>query len=478
MHIVLSQILNRDEPDQKMFPALGLGYLAAFASERMDGLEFKYAETADEILAAQPDVVGISSVSENFDGARLLVSQIREVFDGPLILGGIHISTSPGSLPRECDVGVIGEGELTFLELIRAIAADRRRWKDSLGSIPGLCYWSNDKLRLTPEREQVGDLDTLPYPDESVLGKGWATLEGGTQYVVTSRGCPYDCSFCSSAHFWHRVRYFSAEYVLGQLSRIIEKSSPRAIIFGDDLLIANKERLSAIASGIESSGIADDVSFLCNVRSNHVDKELCSTLKRMNVSGVALGLESGSDRVLGLMNKRTSVAQHENALRELHEAGMNVYTSFILGTPGETIEDIKLTVDFIERNQRVHFDFDIYPLIPYPGTRFWDYAVGKGLIDESVSSEVFQVGALTFTPDKYLYLNEKVPRETFLHYFFYLKYLAYRNMAHRRGEEIGAYQSAEKSYKEIIRIRDIEKEHLELLVASLKSQDNNRRLGS
>jgi anaerobic magnesium-protoporphyrin IX monomethyl ester cyclase len=434
---VLSQVLDRDEPGQTTFAPPGLGHLVSFASARMDGLEFSYAEGADEILRAEPDVVGVSAVSENFDAARKLAADLRKSFDGPMFLGGIHVSALPGSLPDEFDAGVIGEGEMVFLQLLRAIATHGNRWRDSLETIPGLCYRSGGRMVYTSRSEPFEELDALPYPDQSFLGNRWTMRDQGVQLVLTSRGCPYDCSFCSSSHFWHRVRYFSAEYVLAELSHLVEEYSPTSILFGDDLFISNRKRLSAISEGVKSLGIDGDVSFLCTVRSNEVDEELCDTLARMNVRCVALGLESGSDHVLELMNKRTTVRQHDEALRMLHDYGFNVYTSFILGAPGETLDDIKLTVDFIEKYQRKYFEFEIFPMIPYPGTRVWDYAVSRNLVNEDVPSDIFKLGSTGFDPDRYICLNETVPRDTFLYYYFYLKYMSYRNRVHRgaNGEQ-------------------------------------------
>jgi radical SAM superfamily enzyme YgiQ (UPF0313 family) len=133
LRVVLAQMLDRSEPDQIMFAPPGLGHLVSFASSRMDGLEFSYAEDAQEVLREEPDVVGITAVSENFDAACKLAADLRESFDGPMFLGGIHISTMPGNLPDEFDAGVIGEGEMVFLQLLRAIEVRGNCWKDSSG---------------------------------------------------------------------------------------------------------------------------------------------------------------------------------------------------------------------------------------------------------------------------------------------------------------------------------------------------------
>jgi len=434
LRVVLAQALDRDEPEQEMFAPPGLGHLASFTSAKMDGLEFFYAEDAQAILRKEPDVVGISAVSENFDAARKIAAGVRGSFDGPMFLGGIHISTLPESLPDEFDAGVVGEGELVFLELLRTIESGGKQWKDSLASIPGLCYRSDSDIALTAPGKAIADLDTLPYPDQKFLGSDWSMPSENMQLILTSRGCPYTCSFCSSSHFWRRVRYFSVEYVLGELEHLVGQYSPASILIGDDLFIANKKRLAAISEGVRSLGIDKEVTFLCMVRSSDLNEEICKLLSAMNVRAVAVGMESASDHVLELLDKRTTVRQHEGALRMLNDHGFSVTASFILGTPGETLDDIKQTVDFIQKHQCKYFEFDVFPLIPYPGTRVWEDAAGRKVVDKDTPSDRFKLGTMGFDPEEYIYLNEAVPRDTFLYYFFYLKFMSYRNLARRRAD--------------------------------------------
>lgn len=458
MRIVVSQALNPDEPEHKSFQPLGLGYLVAFAEQHIDNVEFVYEEGPEKILGAKPDVIAVSSVSENFHYAGVLAYELRKVFEGPIILGGIHVSMLPRSLPRQFDAGVIGEGENTFLELLRAISRRGAAWRDYRKSIDGLCYWSDNDMHVTGDRKLQRDLDSIPYPNRNILGGGWTNIDSGHQYIVSARGCPYDCSFCSSSHFWKKVRYFSSGYVLGELQSLIEDYSPHTIIFGDDLFISNKKRLAAISEGIIKTGMSEEVGFLCNVRSNEVDEDLCATLVRMNVKGVALGLESGSDRVLELMNKRATVNHHLRALRLLKDAGLVIIASFILGIPGETEDDMKLTIDFIERNHEGCFDFEVYPLIAYPGTRFWQFACSEGIITEDTSSEIFNLGAFGFDPDRYVYLNQAAPRDTFLYYLFYLKYIAYRSVARRQAADISILRREQQAFKDRIASLEAERE--------------------
>jgi len=158
---------------------------------------------------------------------------------------------------------------------------------------------------------------------------------------------------------------------------------------------------------------------VCSVRADRVDTETCELLKRMNTRWVTLGVESASDRVLALMNKRTNVKQILQALRLLRHHGIEVEACFILGYPGETVKDMKATVAFIEENFGTLFrDFSLFPLVLFPGTRVWEEAVRGGLIDENFDPESINRSTNNFNPDRYVFLNSHVPRDTFLYYVY------------------------------------------------------------
>ena len=212
--------------------------------------------------------------------------------------------------------------------------------------------------------ETYANINELPMPDWSIFS------EIPERYVmVTSRGCPYKCRLCSSSAFW-RFHERDAAGVIQEI-KLLQSLGATDIIIFDDLFIANKRRLRLVAELIVEQDLVG-LSYNCQIRSNLVDSEAVVLLRKMNVKEVAFGFESGSDRILELMNKHATVSDHQRAIDLLVAGGYKPTFGCILGYPGETKEDVALTVDFIDRNRAKCNIIDIYPCIPFPGTQLWD----------------------------------------------------------------------------------------------------------
>jgi anaerobic magnesium-protoporphyrin IX monomethyl ester cyclase len=437
MLITLVQAIDRTDLDQSMFPPIGLGYLAAYVRSRGVEAEFAYSETAEDIVGMDPDVVAISAVSQNVDRARDLARSVREQFDGPIIIGGPHISALPYTLPAEFDIGVVGEGEQTFFELIRNISDGRVNWRNSLAEISGICYRDSGTIKVTAPRKYVKPLDNISNPERELFGSDWVNNPSDAQYLFTSRGCPYDCNFCFSSHLWSGTRYFSAEYVVREIDAVVRKYRPTSIHLMDDCFLSNRKRAGQIAKAVRLSGIADEVEFGCLARSNEITDDMCELLREMNIGWVRFGLESGSDRVLlSLINKRVTTEQHDRALSLLSKHDIRSYASFIIGIPGETVDDMRMTAEFIKDHLDVLYAFDVYPLIAYPGTKIWHDAVSRGLLDEYTPSDYYKLSPMSFVPEEYVYLNSAASFDDFLFYYYYLSYLSQRHTARVRLDEL------------------------------------------
>ncbi|MDD5628645.1 MAG: radical SAM protein, partial [Elusimicrobia bacterium] len=436
MRVVLTQALIPSEPVEVFYWPLGLGYLAAYARRRLEKADFVYAEGRDRILSAGPDVVGISTITENFRWAAQLCRELRKDFRGPIVLGGAHISALPSCLPAEADAGVLGEGEETFVRLLELIERRGGRWKEGLKSLRGVCRHGPGGVTVEAPRAPIADLDAIPFPDRAMLGADWShAVENPTAHsLLSSRGCPHACKFCFSTRFWRRIRRHGAAYVVAEALQVRRDLGATNLNYLDDLFTSDKGRLSDIASRLRASGLADEASFLCTVRSDQVDEGLCKSLVRMNAGIVSMGVESGSDDVLRLMNKRTTVKDNARALARLARHGIKVVASVLLGFPGETVRDMDRTAEFIARHLGSDIEeFELYPAMPYPGTWLWRHALKKGILPgEGVDGRGFGVAEATFDPVHYPYLNASAPKETFLRYFYQLKCLSYRGQSARR----------------------------------------------
>ncbi|MDY6966235.1 MAG: radical SAM protein [Halobacteriota archaeon] len=359
-------------------PHLGLGYIASYVRDNLDSIDVRIidGDFKREILSFRPDLVGITSVSQNFGIARNIAS-LCEGEDIPVIIGGPHISALPSQLSPGMDVGVIGEGERTVLEIIRFFEEHGMDF-GKIGDIDGIVYRDDGELKVTDTRKLIDPLDTIPLPARDLLN----IRRGDRLHMFSSRGCPFRCRFCSSSRFWGSVRFFSAGYVLDEIRYMIDKYHPPHIAFSDDLIIANKRRLREIADMIDEEGIGDEVSFSLKCRANLVNEEVVRLLKKMNVIEVGIGLESGSQKILNYLKDGTTVEDNRTAIDLIKRYDILLSPTFILGSPSETKEDALETLDFIRRSKMDQFNF--FTLIPLPGTPVWDYAKERGLVSDDM----------------------------------------------------------------------------------------------
>jgi anaerobic magnesium-protoporphyrin IX monomethyl ester cyclase len=363
---------------------LGLGYLLAYA-EKFGYNEIKcYKSPADIKFKKIPDIVGISSVTQNFDVAKEMIKNIKKISKNiKIILGGVHVSLLPMSAPRQTDYIVIGEGEEAFVELLDHITKKNRKIED----IKGVYYWNQekDKFIFTGPREYMKNLEAIPYPKRSI-----AEIKKGEARVFSSRGCPYKCPFCASAHLWKNIRFFPVDYVIKELEIVIEKYNVKIVEFQDDLFTAHMPRLRQIATEIKKRGWDKRVSFRMCARANLVTEELADILKSINTINVAMGLETGSERMLKIMKGNTvTMKQNYDSVRILQSRGIPVMGFFMIGYPGETIEEIDMTFEFVKKTNIARGGTQV--VIPFPGTELWDYALNKGLVSEDMEWKLFDV---------------------------------------------------------------------------------------
>jgi radical SAM superfamily enzyme YgiQ (UPF0313 family) len=340
------------ERPELQFPPLGICSLAAILEEA--GYDVQLVDLAviewdlewlyKKLQSFHPDVLGISALTASFPRTILISKYLREKFpDIPFVLGGIHPTfTDKKTLSEndQIDIIVRREGEITFLELLSALKEGK-----SFKSIKGLTYRDNGRIISTEERPFIKDLDSLPIPAYHLLETIEIYNEVQSQLVVSSRGCPNHCIFCSTSAYWgHFWRGMSPSRVLKEMDILVHEYNATRIVFGDDLFTLNKKRVHHICDGLEERG--NYVEWLCSVRADSIDLELLKHMKRSGCVGVFIGVESGRQESLDKMRKKTTVHDNLQAVKMCKKADLETTTSFVLGLPWETEADIRETIDF------------------------------------------------------------------------------------------------------------------------------------
>ncbi|MDP8254895.1 MAG: radical SAM protein [Candidatus Alcyoniella australis] len=383
----LGLLLSREPGDLSWYHPLGLGYLVSYL--RAADLDFEPLVTDDveRLIRWNPDVVGISCSSAAYGRAVDHAARIRSRLGVPLIIGGVHISTCPQSLLPVFDLAVIGEGERTLLELLTALRHSGRLQREELRSINGLAWLENGELVETPGRALIDPLDSVPLPDLDALG-----YTGGPAHVMTSRGCPFKCAFCSSAVHWGGYRSFGAQRVVDELQRLADNYGATEVHIYDDLFTADRKRLEQIAELMDERGLIGRLKLSGAVRADLTDPQLALLLRRMGFERITFGAESCSGPVLKFLKGNVTPEQNQQSVDSASAAGIKTGLSFIVGVPGETREDVLTTYRFISRNmlQRKIDQADVNILAPMPGTQIWQIALDRGLVGPQMNFELLR----------------------------------------------------------------------------------------
>ena len=347
-----------------------------------DLLQMGYDKVSKLAEKMNPQIVGLTANTSNIKNAINYLKLIKNELPNSLtVIGGPHSSFLPIETLKSSpalDVVVIGEGEETLSELAEHCCNNNNR---NLEEIKGIAYKdsNNENIKLNPPRPLIADLDSIPFPARHLVPfESYGTTKNGSGDMITSRGCVYSCGYCSSSLIMgKKFRARSPENVVNEIEELVHNYKIGDIAFMDDTFMLNKRRANAIADEIRNRGL--DVSFIASSRVDMVDKNLLEKLKGSGLATLYYGVESGSQRVLDMMKKGITIKQAESAVKSAKDVGINVITSFILGFPGETLEEIDKTIDF---SIKLDPDYSQYSILtPFPGTPIYHELKEKNLIE-------------------------------------------------------------------------------------------------
>ncbi|MBM3255171.1 MAG: radical SAM protein [Candidatus Omnitrophica bacterium] len=375
-----------------VFQPLGLGYIAAVLEN--SGYEVKIIDAKVEGLSAKeisgrvaqynPAIIGLGVSTPDFPVACSLARQIKSSGEYTIMIGGAHISALPEETMQEAcfDYGIVGEGERTVVELADAILKGDR---ENIRQIKGLVFRDGSKIVRTPPREYIDDLDTLPFPARHLLPAlnkytGFYYKSSLLATIITSRGCPYQCTFCDRAVFGNRVRMRSINNILDEIEMLVKDYGVRSINIPDDLFTITAERIEEFCRQLLSRKLK--ISWSCFSRVDTVTPQMLKTMKEAGCWMICYGIESGSQRILNAIKKNVTLEDTEKAIKWTHEAGILVLGVFILGVPGENEETLRNTLSFAKKLPLYRVIFNT--LQPLPGSEIYKIALQSGTLRKDI----------------------------------------------------------------------------------------------
>lgn len=363
-------------------PPLGLAYMAAVLEENhfsvniidASASDMTWDEFEESLKNSNPDIIAITALTPTIEKALKTAKKSKNLFpDSIIVMGGYHPTFNFEELLNYefIDIVIRGEGEYTILDLAQTIENH-----GDLSKVKGIAF---DDI-VTPERELIMDLDSLPFPARHLLPMDdYKLLNMDTKMstMITSRGCPMQCSFCSSASLHgSKLRLRSVKDIIDEMEDLIENFNIETIAFMDDTFTINKKRVIEICDEIIRRNIK--VLWGCTAR---VDTLNADVLKKMREAGcitLFMGVESAEQQILDDVNKKTTIEKIQEAFKVCREEKIRTIASVVLGMPGDTHESIKKTVDFVKDLKPSYAIFSL--ATPYPGTKFYQQVFEKNMI--------------------------------------------------------------------------------------------------
>ncbi len=433
-------IIYDNQSARNMLPA-GTAYVASYLKDHgfddityynQDVFHYDEEHLTEYLSKNKFDIVGIGFVAGYYQHNKIikLCKAIDQSKNRPFVVLGGH---GPTPIPEfyirvtNADAVVMGEGELPFLNLVKALSI-----KASLSSVKGIAYREDNKILVNEREKPIKDLDSIPFPYYEPLPMEYYV--NGTFYnmyptdrkifMVSSRGCNYACNFCQRLE--KGIRFRSTENIIEEIKKYKKDYLVSYVIFLDELFMFSEERVTELAEAFIRNEL--NIRYFCTGRLNTVNKNMLRLLKRSGCAYIDYGIEQfDNDSLIGMQKKLTE----EEIIRgiELTQAeGFPIIFDIIFGNVKDTKESLRKTLDFFKKYNDYGQYRTIRPVTPYPGSKLYDLAIEKGLLkgpddfyDKHINLEIPTVNFTTIPDEEYLQLLFEANKEITNDYYEHLK---------------------------------------------------------
>ena len=404
------------EGGERLRPSAGLGYLAeAIKSKGIEydvidlNLGYRFKHLAKKIETFQPDLIGITLLSLGYKTAYKMLNKMKAIYpEIPIVAGGPHVSLLKEKVIEECeaiDYGVVYEGEKTLIEMCLG--------QKEIPEIKGLMYRAKNNIVYNGPRNNDYSLDELPFPLYEKFELHKYVHEG---VIISSRGCPYKCIFCPNQLITPAFRMRSPQNVVDEIEYWYGKGY-RQFNFDDDNFNQSRKRVHEICNLIEQRNL-EGLMLRCSngLRADRLNREVLLHLWKVGFRYLGIGADGGNNKVLKNLQKGEQIEHIENAVKLATDIGFGVKLFFVVGTPGETWEDVMDSARLAQKYpiQRVHF----YNLIPYPGTKLYQWAEENNAFIIQPEEYLNNISDLIYIP---LFETPELSREQRIEALHYLK---------------------------------------------------------
>ncbi|MFH1403211.1 MAG: radical SAM protein [Candidatus Altiarchaeota archaeon] len=358
-----------------------------------DDMHHSWVKMRRVIEEYKPDYVGVELLTMTYTSGRRVAEIAKGIKDSTVLIGGgVDATLRPGEILADggFDYVVRGEGEVTLRELLDTLSSG-----GDVHSVKGVSFTEGGSIVENQDRGLIDDLDLIPFPDRESLVEFGRYEADSLGRMITGRGCPFNCSFCASRVVWsgsHRLR--SPENVVDEIEMVYYRYGTRQINFLDDTFNVDEKRVMRMCDLIEARDLR--IIWNCLVRSENVNKDVIGRMQDVGLVNVAIGVESGSQRMLDRMNKKADVEGVRKAVETLKGLGVYVRACFMMGYPGETRETLEQTEKLVS-DMDVEYNIEVFK--PYHGTPAYETLEKQGRIITQSIDDYYRYYSRTFTDD-------------------------------------------------------------------------------